>query len=312
MTTEIDEAEIIEAEIIEPTNAIQLLVQVTPGEIIENFDTYKAAALEKVALYKDCDLSTLSLKEAKNARANLNTQAKLINDTRLQYERFYMEPFNVYKAKANELSRILKAEGDRLGELIKEAEEWRRNDARQRLEDYYKATYPALVAMVEFDKILDPKWLNKNHTDGKPEDKIDAIAKKAASDWESLKRLNLPNYDEAEVKFFDTLDLGAAVAENDRLEARKAIIAEQKRQMAEQEAEDERRRAERERLAAVVDPKTGEIPDDVPTPAYESPEQPERVALIAYVIEATCPIEVVRNAAALIDAAGYNVHIRRA
>lgn len=113
-----------------------------------------------------------------------------------------------------------------MGGLIKEAEEWGRNDRRQLFEKYYTDNYGLLVEVVPFERILDDKWLNKTYKVD-PTKEIDEIANKVADAWASLKNLNLANYEQAEVVFFRTLDLGMAVAENDRLEADKARIADE-------------------------------------------------------------------------------------
>ncbi|MEG2517999.1 MAG: hypothetical protein RSA56_06405, partial [Raoultibacter sp.] len=63
-----------------------------------------------------------------------------------------------------------------------------------------------------------------------------------ASDWESLKSLKLKFADACEVKFFDTLDLGSAVAYNDKLISDGERIAAMKQEVEHNISADEQAR----------------------------------------------------------------------
>jgi hypothetical protein len=320
-------SDVIEATVIEDkatVPSVSLSVMVTPGAVVENFDKFKEHALAKVEVFDDCDLSTLSVKEAKSARAWLNAQAKAINDERIKWERIYMEPFDDYKSKANELRDIFKDSAERIATRVKEAEEWYRKDKRQVLENYYRTNYGLLSDVVPFDRILKAEWLNKSNKTN-PERAIDDIAKKLALDWESLKKLSLPNLEQAEVVLFRTLDLGEAISENDRIESDKARIAEIKRQAEETRQQQARDRAVEAPTGETFDPETGEVLDDIPVASQEAPVASQSVPdaretqevptqapdVCACVIESICPVEVAREAARLIDARGYDVTLKK-
>jgi len=314
MIDNLTDYEILEAEIIEPeqqgTTGVELSVVVNIGSIVENFDAYKQAVLALIEPYKDSDLSTLSISEAKNARAFLNSKSKFINEQRLAHERLFMEPFMGYKAKANELKKMIDTEAERLGEIIKKAEEWGRNDRRQLFEKYYVSNYPLLAEVVPFSQILNEKWLNKTHTSN-PEREIDDIAEKAASDWASLKKLNLSNYDQAEAVFFRTLDLGKAIAENDRLVADLERIAKMKQQIAERQKEAE--------TTAQDAPESSVVPNRI----QQTPVRAENAAQGTVVPpkawysirvdtkDIFCTIDEARDIARRVDALGFDVYLRR-
>lgn len=309
------EAKVLEAKVLEARTADKdsnvLSVVVTPGNVVENFDKFKAAALEKVEVYKGADLSTLSVKEAKSARAYLNAEAKRIDDDRKHWERIYNEPFVIYKNRATELVKIFKEEADRLGKLINEAEEFGRNDRLNLYEAYYNSNYDLLAEVVPFSKILNDRWLNKTYKED-PTNEIDKIANTVAANWESLKRLNLDNAEQAELVFFKTLDLSEAIAENDRITAErvklekvKAAIAEQKEKRNNQNAIAET--ATQPEATPVNEPETQQTDglrfvEEVPA------SKPE---LQDFIIEVKCTLESATTLCKGIKDRGYEVKLRR-
>jgi hypothetical protein len=287
---------------------VALSVTVTPGQVVENFDAYKAAAIAKAEAFKGCDLSALPLKQVKDYRAYLNSEAKLINDQRLSWERVYMEPFADYKRKSAELVAILKKAADELGQRVKEADEQWRQQRHAELEGYYLDRYGLLAEVVPFGRILDERWLNRTQKHP-PEDAIDAAAMRAAADWEALKGLGLANHEQAELAFFRTLDIGQAVAEDKRITDEADKLAAFKAEVARREEA----AAERARLEALADPETGELPDEPePVPEPTPAPVPEPGDTGRYIIEATCPLDAARAAAKGLSDKGYDVRLRRA
>ncbi len=278
-------SEVLEATIIEPN--VALSVTVHPGELIDNFDIYKESALRKVEPFRDIDLSTVSVKEAKNIRAWLNSEAKNLESTRLSYERQYMAPFDVYKGKVKELSTIFNTEADRLGTVIKEAEEWSKTDRRNRYQAFYEDACQMIVGIVPFEKILDEKWLLKSYN-GNPEDEILKLAQKIKSDWDTLRSLKL--HEQAEVIFFDTLDLGQAIAENARLVEKADAIKALKVDMGLQEP---------------ITDTQGDNRTCVPIETEVAPQ----TGLERFRLEMVCPIEVARKYAGMIRDDGYEVSL---
>jgi hypothetical protein len=182
---------------------------------------------------KDCKVSDL-----KAGRTTLNSQAKFLNDSRLQAERIYMAPFNDFKVKANELRDILQDAAYSLGEQIKEAEDYQKQAKRERIREYYEGIAGLLVPLVPLEKILDQSWLNKTNKVNY-ETEIDNIVKKISDDWNTLKGMDLAFKDEAESTFFSTLDLGSAIARNSLLikdkERRENMVREIQEAKAERE-----------------------------------------------------------------------------
>lgn len=78
-----------------------------PEQITFNYEELKQELTEKVSMYETLVYTDDQIKQAKADKANLNKLKKALNDERIRREREYMQPFNDFKQKINEIIGII-------------------------------------------------------------------------------------------------------------------------------------------------------------------------------------------------------------
>ena len=168
------------------------------------------------------------LAENKRLRAGLNAEMKAI---KAEFDAA-IRPYEDMIAQAKQELKGVMAEMKGAEALLKtvvdaQADE-ERDLRRQGLQATYEGYAGALADLVPFEKILRKEWLNKSYPAGKAAEEVEAEVDRLARDWDALKAQagSMAFYETAETVFFDTLDLGKAMAANAELEAKSAKVAE--------------------------------------------------------------------------------------
>lgn len=255
-------AEEVEATVIEDDG---LDVTFRPAAITADFERLNAKVDKVLADYEGCVIDIddkEQVKQAKASRTYLNGLANQITERRRAVKREYEIPLQEFEANVNAVVDKIKKVSDEIKEQLDEAERRYKDEKEQRLREHYEEFAELLAPVVPYEKLHEKKWLNKSTSYKKAEAELEAKVDSVAKDWESLKKLDLEFYDAAEAVFFDTLDLGRAVAYNSKLVDDRARIEEMKSQMQPVEAPEE----------APV-----EEPEPAPAPLAPEPLTPEPV-----------------------------------
>lgn len=212
-----------------------------PEAITFNYEELKNELLQKASFYESLVYTPNQIREAKTDRANLNRLKKALNDERLKREREYMKPFDDFKAKINEIIRIIDKPASVIDQQIKVAEEAQKEEKLNAIKEYFNG-HPSIEGFetLQFEQIMDAKWLNASVSMKSIQEAIDSRMGQIMTDLAVVR--SLPSYAfEAEQMYHRTLDLARAVSEAHRLqemaEKKSAWDAEQARKKAETEAE---------------------------------------------------------------------------
>lgn len=216
-----------------------------PDQILFNYDELKAALVEKCSVYETMVYTDDQIRDAKADRANLNRLKKALNDERIKREREYMESFNVFKGQIAEICGIIDKSVVAVDMQVKAFEEQQKEKKLEEIKNVWEELLMAdeIPSGITFEHIFEEKWLNATV-------KIPAIKKAIIERLEQIiKDLtvieNLPSYTfEAKEVYINTLDLGKAITEANRLRE----VAEKK---AAWEAEQEQKKAEPKQPEAV-------------------------------------------------------------
>lgn len=274
-----NEATPVEAVVIEEADGGRNLdIACSAGSISANFDALEARVDAILADYEGWEPSadsTDDVKQCKAQRKYLNALAKDIDERRKAVKREYLRPLDAFEVRADGIRDKIKVVSARLDAVAKEAEQAEKDAKENELREHYECYAGLLVDVVPYNRLADPKWLNKgvklNKAIEELESKVDAIAR----DWENLKTLNLEFYDQAEAHFFNVLDLGAAVAYNAKLVEDRRRIEEMKAAMAPKPE---------------PEPAQAPEPEPVPEPAPIIPEPKPLGEPMVMVIE-SCTVE---------------------
>lgn len=200
-----------------------------PEKILFNYEELKQEIQEKVQPYTNLVYTREQVSDAKKDRSYLNKLKKALNDERISREREYLKPFSEFKEKINELIKMIDENVVGIDKQIKEVEELEKQEKRKKIEEYWNSNEKPFE--IPFDKVLDPRWLNKSISMASVTGAIDVFLESTEKDLATLS--NLPEFGfEATEVYKSTLDINRALNEGKRL------------------AEIQRRKAEEERKAS--------------------------------------------------------------
>lgn len=227
-----------------------------PEQILFNYEELKAELTEKVQHYETLVYTDDQIKEAKADRATLNKLKKALSDERIRREREYMQPFNEFKSRINEIIIIIDKPVAVIDKQIKEYEDTKKQEKLEEIKKLWSEM--GAPDGMTLDKVFNDRMLNSSfnmkHVKQCFIDAIDRFNRDMAV------LVNLPEYSfEAQQEYISSLDLSKAMNEANRL----SRLAKQK---AEYEAEQERLRAEEEKKA--VQPVVPDVDAD-PVPKVE-------------------------------------------
>ena len=245
-----------------------------PEVISFNFEELKTSIAEKAKQYETMVYNEDQIKSAKSDRADLNKLKKALNDERIRREKEYIQPFNDFKNKVNELISIIDTPVKLIDDQIKNYEEKQKEEKLQEIKELYKNT--AHPDWLDFEKVFDgnEKWLNASVKIGTIEKEIWDFIDKVEDGMQTLSQL--PEYSfEAMETYKKTLALNLAIskanelAEMERLKAEaearaKAEAEERARAEAEMKA-----KAEAEATKTQIETKTVEEPAPEPVKVQE-------------------------------------------
>ena len=211
-----------------------------PEKILFNYEELKSEITKKAQDYETLVYTDDQIKDAKADRASLNKFKKAFSDERIRREKEYMQPFNEFKDRVNEIISIIDKPITVIDKQIKEYEDAKK---QEKLEEIKKLWSEMEVPDgLTLDKVFNDRMLNASfnmkHVKQCFIDAIDRFNRDMAV------LVNLPEYSfEAQQTYISSLDLSKAMNEANRL----SRLAKQK---AEYEAEQERLKAEEAKKAA--------------------------------------------------------------
>ena len=190
-------------------NEVQL-----PEVIKFNYDELKAELTEKVKKYETLVYTDDQMKEAKADKASLNKLKKALNDERIRREKEYMQPFDEFKDKINEIISIIDKPIAMIDTQIKEADEKRKADKRVEIGAFWETTtHPDWLTL---PRLFDERWLNATYSMKQIQTEIEAWLRRVDEELATLANLSDFSY-EATEEYKRTLDINKAIAEGKRL-----------------------------------------------------------------------------------------------
>lgn len=218
-------------------NDIQL-----PEVIQFNYEELKQELSEKVKKYETLVYTDDQIKEAKADKATLNKLKKVLNDERIRRQKEYMQPFEEFKAKVDEIIQIIDKPVALIDKQVKEFDEKRKNEKRLEIGNLWENTeHPEWLRLPQ---LFDERWLNAGYTMRQISDDMTGWINRINSEMLALEELEEFKFEAISV-YKQTLDMSKAIAEGKRMaeiqrrkeEAAKAVKPEEKVEKAEEAAE---------------------------------------------------------------------------
>jgi septum formation inhibitor MinC len=236
-----------------------------PSEIRFNYEELKNQLASMAAEYKGLVFTESQLPEAKKDRASLNKMKKALNDARIQTQREYMEPFDEFKTKIDDLIKLVDEPVKEIDVQIKAFEEAAKEEKKEEIRKLF--TEADFQNFVTLEMVWNEKWMNKSYSLKQISDEMTQLIHKIGTEVYTIHSLEAFSFEAMEV-YKETLDLNRAIAEGQRL----ADIQKRKEEEAARRAEEARAKEEAEKAKAQA---TAEKATEETEPEPCTPIQPE-------------------------------------
>lgn len=215
-----------------------------------NKEQIKDAVVSITEQYKGLAYTEEQLQEAKADRAKLNAMKKDISYRRIQVKNALLEPYEKFEAEVEEVVALIDEPIAMIDEQIVAYEERTKEEKRQVLEKFFAENRADLPELITFDKIFNPKWLNKTVSLSSCKKEIKKAIEDITTDLTAIRSSLDERYSLYAEEYYmkREMNLSKALSEANRIQEmdRKAEEAKRAKEQAEKEREEARKRAAEE------------------------------------------------------------------
>lgn len=205
-----------------------------------NKEQIKDAVVSITEQYRGLAYTEEQLQEAKADRAKLNAMKKDISDRRIQVKNALLEPYNVFDAEVKEVVALIDEPIAMIDEQIVAYEERTKEEKKQTLEKFFTENRADLPELITFEKIFNPKWLNKTSSLSSCKKEIKKAIEDITADLSVIRSSLSGKYSVYAEEFYlkREMNLSRALSEANRIQEmdKKAEEEEEKRAKLEEEA----------------------------------------------------------------------------
>lgn len=247
-----DKKEIVEM----PPLALNLeVIEQNIGTLNTNAAQLLELVKKRLAFYSVDRYSGENIAAVKKDKAELNNAAKLLNAERIRIEKEFMKPIETFKATVLETVNLINECSAKIDVIVKEVEQKEKDNKKAIIIEYFESLH---FSLVDFDRLFNPKWLNKTTKLKDIQDEMRGRIEKIEADLSVLERIG-----EAEAKqyYLSTLNLDAALAKADEIKAnRERLAALEKAQVEQNKAQELSEREQPDMEAAGEETSKTDIP----------------------------------------------------
>lgn len=236
-----------------------------------NFEELKSEIIAVSQEYETSVYTDETMKNAKSDRAKLRKFVDAMKSERTAIRKKLLEPDVLFGEQIAELTGIVERAIDNIDTQVKDYEQRQRDAKTAKIREFYEENIYDLAEYLPFERLFRPEWANASTTMKSVKESILDTIQKVAEGLAILNEVESPYAGDMKKVFLRTYDIGAAMAERNRLEAeaenRRLYMEEQERRKVEREAA---RKAETERVM---------------TAGRNQPKEPEYVTPVEDVVE---------------------------
>lgn len=182
-----------------------------------NYDDVKQWIDNGLAKYKGIVYTPDTITQAKKDRADLNKLVAAIDTKRKEMKAHYLSPYEEFEAQAKELVGMVKAVNAEIDAQVKAYEAFKKEEKLGEIKALYQTMIGSLAALVPYEKLHNPKWLNVTCSMGTISEEMGGKIDRIEAGLKSIDTLGLDDDLAGRVKscFLQTYDLAAALAMKD-------------------------------------------------------------------------------------------------
>ena len=205
-----------------------------------NKEQIKEAVVNITEQYRGLSYTEEQLQEAKADRAKLNAMKNDISVRRVQVKQALLEPYKKFEAEVEEVVELIDEPIAMIHKQIVAYEERTKKEKRQSVEDFFEKSMVDIPVLITFDKIFNPKWLNKTASLSSCKKEIKKTIEDIVTDISAIRSSLSGKYSVYAEEYYmkREMNLSKALSEANRIQEmdKKAEEEEQKRTKIEEEA----------------------------------------------------------------------------
>lgn len=209
-----------------------------------NKEQIKEAVVNITEQYRGLSYTEEQLQEAKADRAKLNAMKNDISVRRVQVKQALLEPYKKFEAEVEEVVELIDEPIVMIDKQIVAYEERTKKEKRQALEDFFEKSMVDIPVLITFDKIFNPKWLNRTASLSSCKKEIKKTIEDIVTDISAIRSSLSGKYSVYAEEYYmkREMNLSKALSEANRIQEmdKKAEEEEQKRAKIEEEAKIQR------------------------------------------------------------------------
>jgi hypothetical protein len=233
--------ELIESTALKPSDLELVVKEHSLGVLVTNAQNIREVVRKKLADFDIKNYDESNIEYAKKDKAVLNNFSKTLSSERLRLEREFMQPFNEFKEVVNDTVKLIGECSSQIDTVVKGVEEKEKAKKYDILLTYFLEHQ---FHLVEFEKIFDPKWLNKTAQIKNIQKEIDAKISQINDDLKMLEAFDADDVELLKSMYLDKLNINATVAHAQVLKQNRATLkaVEEEKELARKAIEDEKNR----------------------------------------------------------------------
>ncbi|GLB24210.1 hypothetical protein LXJ15735_04510 [Lacrimispora xylanolytica] len=204
-----------------------------------NFEELKKEIAAASHEYEASVYTDDTIKAAKADRAKLNKFVDALNGKRTEIRKALLKPDEQFSQEIKELTGIVQKAISNIDSQVKSYEQRLREEKISKVQEFYEENINDLASILPFDRVFKSEYANASTTMKSIKEDILFLIQRVGEGLAIINEVDSKYAGDMKEVFLRTYDIGAAMAERNRLE-----VAEEKRKAYEDELA--RKKAERE------------------------------------------------------------------
>lgn len=147
-----------------------------------NYEDIKQWVTEKAEEYKKVVYTEETISLAKTDRATLNKFSDAINNEKKRIKNELLKPYVDFENKCKELMAIIDDASKCIDTQVKAFENKEQEEKKNQILEIFNAYIGNYKELISFEKIFNPRWLNKTYTIKKIQEDINHLVVKTSDD----------------------------------------------------------------------------------------------------------------------------------